>query len=170
VRGGKNPLHAKHGEGDRPRTRSGAGGGAISDARRLRKDMSLPEVLLWQRLRGRDGGRKFRRQHPVGGYVLDFYCARARLVIEIDGEAHNRGNRPQRDAVRDMRLTERGLRIVRIAAADVLRDADTVADAIVAMAQPLHHLPAASGPPPHAAHGEDLSITHGANRPRAGEE
>ena len=154
MKGRQNPPYAQHGEGDRsPQER---GGGAISTARKLRKDMSLPEVLLWQRLRGNGNGLKFRRQHPVGPYVLDFYCARAKLAIEIDGEAHNRGDRPLRDEMRDAFLIDRGFKVLRIAAADILKDADIAVEAIVAMASPLHHSPAASGPPPHAAHGEDF--------------
>jgi very-short-patch-repair endonuclease len=48
--------------------------------------MSLPEVLLWQALRARPGGWKFRRQHPSGPYVADFYCHEARLIVEVDGD------------------------------------------------------------------------------------
>ena len=103
-------------------------------ARRLRAEMSLPEVLLWQRLRGRKGGARFRRQHPAGNYVLDFYCHEARLVIEIDGISHTMGNRPQRDQARDAELTVKGLHVVRIAASDVLGDPDGIAQSITAMA------------------------------------
>ncbi|WP_366852839.1 DUF559 domain-containing protein [Phenylobacterium sp.] len=54
--------------------------------RQLRRRMSLPEVILWTALRGREPGRPvFRRQHPIGPYVLDFYCAKARLCVEVDG-------------------------------------------------------------------------------------
>ncbi len=119
--------------------------------------MTLPEVLLWQRLRRRQGGVKFRRQHPIGRYVADFYCPAARLVIEIDGEIHNRGDRPAHDIRRDALLRENGLNILRIAAADVLRDADEVAEAIALAARPLHHPAMPGGPPPHAMHGEDIS-------------
>ena len=58
-------------------------------ARKLRSEMSLPEVLLWRELRLRPGGYKFRRQHPAGPYVLDFYCAALGLAIEVDGMAHD---------------------------------------------------------------------------------
>ncbi|NTS66208.1 DUF559 domain-containing protein [Sphingomonas sp. HHU CXW] len=117
--------------------------------------MSLPEVLLWQRLRRRSAGVKFRRQHPFAGYVLDFYCPAFRLAVEVDGEAHDRGDRPLRDARRDAVLQANGLTILRIAAADVLRDPDAVADAVARTASPLHR--PAGGPPPHAWHGEDLA-------------
>ena len=151
--GHPNPPHAKYGEGDQPQ----AGGGAknpVRSARRLRKTMSLPEVLLWQRLRRRPGGAKFRRQHPVAGYVADFYCAEAKLIVEIDGEAHSRGNRPDRDTRRDKILSDLGLTVLHVPAAQILADIDAAAEAIVAAALPLHR--PAGGPPPHALHGEDL--------------
>ena len=69
-------------------------------ARQLRREMSLPEVLLWNLLRLSPEGVHFRRQHALGKYFLDFYCARAKLCIELDGIAHDMGNRPQRDEVR----------------------------------------------------------------------
>ncbi|MES1996773.1 MAG: DUF559 domain-containing protein [Pseudomonadota bacterium] len=124
-------------------------------ARKLRRDLSLPEALLWQRLRGQQTGLKFRRQHPVGPYVVDFYCPAVTTVVEIDGEAHNRAGRPDRDAARDAFLRENGLRVVHVSAQRVLADPDAAADAIVAfVARPLHHLPeVANGPPPRA--GED---------------
>ena len=115
-----NPPRAQHGEGDQPK----AGGGAVSTVRRaraLRRAMSLPEVLLWQRLRRRAGGMKFRRQHPFAGYVLDFYCPEAGLAIEIDGEAHSRGDRPARDRSRDARLAMLGLKVMRLPARGVAR-------------------------------------------------
>ncbi len=58
-------------------------------ARAMRKTMSEPEVMLWSRLRGRGPDRPtFRRQHPVGSIVLDFYCPSARLAVEVDGAIH----------------------------------------------------------------------------------
>ena len=59
----------------------------FSRARALRRQMSLSEIVLWQALRkGRLAGLRFRRQHPIGPYILDFYCASARLAIEGDGD------------------------------------------------------------------------------------
>jgi hypothetical protein len=78
--------------------------------------MTLPEVLLWQELRKRPGDLRFRRQHPAGVYVLDFFCPRHRLAIEVDGEAHNRGDRPERDAVRSAWLAGEGIKVIRIPA------------------------------------------------------
>ena len=78
----------------------------------------------------------FRRQHPIGRYVLDFYCAKARLAIELDGASHDLGNRPQRDSRRDAWLRERGIRVLRIPVTE-LREIDQAADAIVRMATAL---------------------------------
>ena len=103
----------------------------ILQARALRRATSLPEGLLWQALRQRPGGYKFRRQHPIDPYVADFYCAAKRLVIEVDGDAHNRGDNPERDARRDAWLRESGFRVVRFAASDVLSGMDGVVGAIL---------------------------------------
>lgn len=100
-------------------------------ARRLRKDMSLPERLLWARLRLKPQGMKFRRQHPSGPFVADFYCHESRLVIEIDGNAHDMGNRPIADVERDAWFHEKGLRVIHIPASDVLANPDDVASSIV---------------------------------------
>ena len=82
----------------------------IANARRLRRALSPPEVWLWSRLRQRAPGLPtFRRQHPIGPYVLDFYCAKARLAIEIDGMSHDVGDRAERDLRRDARLEARGV-------------------------------------------------------------
>jgi very-short-patch-repair endonuclease len=117
--------------------------------------MSLPEILLWQRLKGSPEGIAFRKQHPIDPYVADFYCSAARLIIEVDGEAHDRGHRPRRDEVRTAFLEEKGYRVLRILGADILKDADGVAASIVAYAaDPLHHRAARGGPPPRP--GEDL--------------
>jgi len=97
----------------------------IDKARDLRRDMSLPEVQLWQALRGEKlGGLKFRRQHPIPPYVLDFYCAGVRLAVEIDGDSHD--GRAAQDARRDAFLLEQGIRTLRIPARDVLNDLPAV--------------------------------------------
>ncbi|QZO00864.1 endonuclease domain-containing protein [Chenggangzhangella methanolivorans] len=92
-------------------------------ARNLRKKLSLPEAVLWRALR-RDQlqGLRFRRQHPIGPFVLDFYCPSARLAIEVDGAVHDFAERLVRDERRDALLAERGIRTLRFAARDVLND------------------------------------------------
>ena len=124
-------------------------------ARRLRRELSLPEKLLWVRLRGSDV--RVRRQHPIGAYILDFYCPAAKLAIEIDGAAHDFGNRPQRDDTRTEWLKAQGIAVLRIPAKDVLRDADDVADAVLKVCVgPLHHPAAPDGPPPQPLAREEL--------------
>ena len=126
---------------------------AYKAARRQRKQMSLPEALLWQRLRRAPCGIGFRRQHPIGPYVLDFYCPAARLAIEIDGIAHDMGDRPERDEVRSSWLVKHGLQVVRIEARQVLRDLDDVAEMLVEACQRTPDPSTnrcADGPPPHS--------------------
>jgi len=86
-------------------TAGGGGGGArrmlrpeISTARRLRRAMTLPEVLLWQALRRKQTRFRFRRQHPIGPYIADFFCPSAALVVEVDGGVHGTSDRSERDA------------------------------------------------------------------------
>jgi very-short-patch-repair endonuclease len=131
-----------------------ASGETIALARRLRGSLSPPEARLWIRLRVREPGTPvFRRQHPIGRYVLDFYCAHARLAVEIDGMSHDLGDRPQRDESRDAWLKARGLAVMRIAASEAMRNPDETADAIVRMAREMIQASAPStaltrGPPP----------------------
>jgi very-short-patch-repair endonuclease len=113
-----------------------ADGNIFIRARRLRKRMSLPEVMLWQSLRGRGGGRPvFRRQHPFGRYVLDFYCPATKLCVEVDGGSHSFGDQPQRDARRDAQLRQRGVHTIRLSAHDVWAEPGRTADALIAEAR-----------------------------------
>ena len=107
--------------------------------------MSKPELNLWHALRrGGLDGHKFRRQHPIGPYVLDFYCSALRLDVEVDSYAHCIGSRPRRDAIRDQWLLEQGVRTLRLAAHDVIASVD---DTLSAIREHIAHLP-----PPDAAH------------------
>jgi very-short-patch-repair endonuclease len=109
--------------------------------------MTVPERLLWQRLRNRPGEFKFRRQHPIGPYTADFCCISQRFVIEIDGSAHDAIDRAKFDERRLGFLKTNGFRVLRVAATRVLANADETAEAIVArVASPLHR--PADGPPP----------------------
>jgi very-short-patch-repair endonuclease len=105
---------------------------AVWRARELRKEMSLPEVLLWLQLQRHPGGHKFRKQVPQHPYILDFACLKARLCIEVDGEAHNRGDQPKRDEIRDRVMAERGFRTLRLPAYEVLKNMEGCVMAIVA--------------------------------------
>jgi very-short-patch-repair endonuclease len=114
--------------------------------------MSPPETLLWQQLRQRPGGLKFRRQHAVDPYVVDFLCLKARLIVEIDGWAHDTVSTAENDEKRDEALEARGFTILRIPADYVIGDVSGAVAAILARAgSPLHR--ASHGPPPRS--GED---------------
>jgi len=112
-----------------------AEGGVRARAKRLRRMMTLPEVKLWFQLRAnRLEGLHFRRQHPEGPYILDFYCDRARLCVEVDGYIHGTADHPQRDARRDAWLAGRGVRTLRLPASTVLSDMAAALRTIVAAA------------------------------------
>ncbi|WP_172272362.1 endonuclease domain-containing protein [Caulobacter sp. RHG1] len=97
----------------------------VLNARRLRRRMSPPEARLWSALRGGQlDGLKFRRQHPIGRCVLDFYCAPLRLAVEIDGYDHCIDGRPERDVARDRWLMTQGVRTLRIPAQHVMTSVD----------------------------------------------
>ena len=116
---------------------------ALRNAKRLRREMTLPEVLIWQLLKQRPNGFKFRRQHPYGKrIVMDFYCAERRLDIEIDGIAHDLGDRWESDERRDAFLLSQNIEVVRFPAVEVLKDVDAVSGAIVSLC--------AAMPPPSA--------------------
>ena len=136
------------------REANGGGGASLRKsgvyaARKLRRTMSPPEVLLWSQVRSAKLGFKVRRQHPIGPYVADFFVPHAKLVIEIDGTAHDSGERPQWDAIRDRYLAEQGFAILRLTGHDVKRNLDGVLKLIIArVANPLHR--PSDGPPSHA--------------------
>ncbi|MCX6900635.1 MAG: endonuclease domain-containing protein [Verrucomicrobia bacterium] len=96
-------------------------------ARLLRKRPTPAEKLLWRWLRGRRFSRfKFRRQHPIGHYVLDFYCCEARLNIELDGGGHNDLAQELRDKERDEFLKAQGILVLRFLNLSLLKNSDGV--------------------------------------------
>jgi len=102
-------------------------------AREQRQAMSPPEVRLWNRLRRSPCGIRFRKQHPIGPYVADFYCPAAKLVIEIDGLVHDSADAAVRDGRRDDYIRGLRLKVIRIPATQVLRDVDAVAEGLITM-------------------------------------
>jgi len=108
--------------------------------------MSLAEIVLWRALRKQQTGFKFRKQHPAGDFSLDFACLKARLAIEVDGEAHDRGTNPARDEARDEWLANQGFRTLRIPAREVLADVNAVVTHILNHCQP-QSSPARGGGP-----------------------
>jgi len=100
-------------------------------AKQLRKEQTDAEKLLWEVVRGRRlCGFKFRRQHPVGGYILDFYCHEARFAVELDGGGHNFEEQQLYDEERTRALNGAGIKLLRFWNHDVLNNLDAVAEQI----------------------------------------
>lgn len=104
-----------------------ADGISYERARRLRRTLTPPEARLWRCLKGdKLGGLGFRKQHPIGPYILDFYCAAAKLAVEVDGAIHGTEEQIAHDRRRTAWLGDKGLRVIRIRALDVRDDLDGV--------------------------------------------
>jgi len=98
---------------------------AIERSRRLRRDATRAEKRLWSALRDRQlGDAKFRRQHPLGRYIVDFFCLECALVIELDGGQH--AKQRQADEARDAWLASQGYRVLRFWNHDVLTNTEGV--------------------------------------------
>ena len=137
-------------------------------ARAMRKAMTEPEVMLWSRLRGRNPDKPtFRRQHPFGSIILDFYCPAARLAVEVDGATHWDEAAQAKDEARDRWLMGQGVRVHRVPAGQIYHDLGGVTDGLLLCAQALidaersrlrlapstigSSLRSADGPPPAAS-------------------
>ncbi len=130
-------------------------------ASQLRRDSTPPERLLWTHLRSNQMlGLRFRRQHPLGPYIADFYCARIGLVVEVDGSSHE-GDRRAHDRVRDRWMCQRRLTVIRFRVSDVMSDIEGVLRTIERDARRLVEQesaippPSASRTPPPSATGEE---------------
>ncbi|GLZ84121.1 hypothetical protein Pres01_01720 [Metapseudomonas resinovorans] len=101
--------------------------------RSLRRTSTDAEQRIWRRLRGRQlAGLKFRRQHPVGPYVLDFYCQEKRLAAELDGGQHYAD--PERDRLRDSWLAGQGIQVLRFSSREALVEIEAVLEKILLVA------------------------------------
>src|SRR3990172_1302674 len=96
----------------------------LQRARELRRDMTPAENILWQELRGNKLGVHFRRQQVIAGFIVDFYCHKAGLVVEVDGDIHDL--QQEEDARQEKVLREMGLRIVRFRNEDVMKNLSVV--------------------------------------------
>jgi very-short-patch-repair endonuclease len=104
---------------------------ALARCRQLRRDSTDAETLLWRHLRGRRfAGFKFRRQHPCGPFILDFFCPRRKLAVELDGGQHFDPAAQRRDACRTSYINQRGIMVVRFPTDLVFREFDAVLSAI----------------------------------------
>jgi very-short-patch-repair endonuclease len=100
-------------------------------ARALRRALTEPELMLWTRLKRRlPDMPAFRNQHAMGPYILDFYCAAAKLAVEVDGAGHGEDEQRAHDERRDAWLRGQGVSVYRVWASSVFEDADHVADGV----------------------------------------
>jgi very-short-patch-repair endonuclease len=121
----------------------------IPAARRLRQTQTRSEELLWDALRGgRLDGVKFRRQHAVGPYILDFYCDDCRLAVEVDGGIHLDWEQQERDRERQAILEEREIAFLRVPASRVEQDLPAVLGLILSALQARGRYGRATGSPP----------------------
>jgi very-short-patch-repair endonuclease len=93
--------------------------------------MTPPERRLWNVLRNKPEGFKFRRQHPFGPYVFDFFCSAAAVAIEVDGAVHSMGDNPARDDARDRWCADQGVMTLRFGARDVQHEDAAIVAAII---------------------------------------
>jgi very-short-patch-repair endonuclease len=119
--------------------------GAVTFAKTLRRHSTDAESLLWRHLRGhRFAGWKFKRQQPLGPYIVDFVCFAARVVVEVDGGQHLES---EADAARDAWLGQQGFKVLRFWNSDVLLKTEIVLEHLV------EHLPLSPGPSPTRGEG-----------------
>ncbi|MFY0687473.1 MAG: DUF559 domain-containing protein [Cyclobacteriaceae bacterium] len=109
-------------------------------ARKLRQQMTLSEVLLWQELKESNLGVRFSREIPIDNYIVDFYCKDLQLAIEIDGESHDHEDRVVKDRVRQKRLESLGVRFLRFDDLEVKQDVKWVVNEILEEVERLKHL------------------------------
>lgn len=98
---------------------------------KLRRDATVPEKRFWQAVRGKQLGFKFRRQHGIGRYIVDFYCPERKLVIELDGASHFSEEARQYDAKRDAYIQELGIRVLRFNNIDIMQNLEGVLQAVL---------------------------------------
>jgi very-short-patch-repair endonuclease len=103
----------------------GAKASTMQAARILRSKMTIPEKLLWEKLRNKQiDGFRFRRQHPIDFFIADFYCHEVRLVVEVDGEIHDQ--QKEYDDGRSAEMERNFIKVLRFTNSEVEKDIDTV--------------------------------------------
>jgi cyclase len=108
----------------------------FANANSLRKRTTEAEKILWTYLRGKFEGFRFRRQHPLGIYIADFYCHKAKLVIELDGTIHDIETVKENDKVRQRIIEEDGLKVIRFSNEEVFSEIEKVLEGIRANLKP----------------------------------
>ena len=111
---------------------------ATNNATLLRASSTPPEQILWSTVRNRQlGGFKFRRQHPIGPFVADFYCAKIKMVIEIDSSYH--AGKQGQDAARDAWMNAQSITVLRVTASQLAKNEQGVLNEILTTARRLLH-------------------------------
>jgi len=104
----------------------------VGVSKELRRNETVAEKVLWDKLRGRKlNGHKFRRQYAIGRYIADFYCCEVRLAIEIDGEIHNLDDRREYDQIRQEEIEARGITVIRFNNEEIYKGMDSVLEKII---------------------------------------
>jgi len=104
----------------------------IELARNLRKKQTNAEALLWEIIRNKQvSGLKFRRQHPIGNYIADFYCPEKSLVIELDGSIHGKEEQKKHDKERDAIMKQHNINVIRFSNDDVFEKIEEVIQTII---------------------------------------
>jgi|SRR5690606_7274826 len=96
----------------------------------LRANLTEPEHRLWQALRGRQLGVKFRRQHGIGPYIADFYCPERSMVIELDGDSHFNTEAMAYDQERDLFMTSNNLQVIRFTNSQIMQELQEVLEVV----------------------------------------
>lgn len=110
----------------------------------LRNNPTSPESLLWQRLKGKQlSGFKFRRQHSIGNFIVDFYCSERKLAVEIDGDSHFSDSGKSYDIIRTEYLNKMGISVIRFTNIDVTKHITGVLEKILIV---LHQTPPPTPP------------------------
>ena len=102
----------------------------FENAKKLRNNLTASEELLWMYLRKGINGYKFRRQHSLNNYIVDFFCFKAKLVIEIDGSVHNRTDVIENDLIRQKDLENLGYKVIRFSNFEIHNNIDKIIDII----------------------------------------
>lgn len=119
----------------------GAPQSSFLKAQFLRKNETESEKILWGKLRNNQvKGYKFRRQHPIGLYIADFYCHKLKLIIEVDGEYHNLPEQIEKDKERTQILESNGLKVIRFTNHEIHKNVDKVISEIILKTDEILHL------------------------------
>lgn len=111
----------------------------FAKAKQLRNNLTDAEIILWEYLRTKPLGYKFRRQHPIQQFIADFYCHPLQLIIEADGEIHQKIENKISDEERDRSLSSSGIKIIRFPNKEIFNSMETVIATIITTMHEIQH-------------------------------